>query len=152
MSSDGKPIDDSTLYDRVVELFETGRSGQDWFELELRELTGLDVMSVDFEREQGYAIYEFGRFRVLIVRFEDLSVVGSKALAEFLDVDSVEIQRDNVGVNKKYAAAYEDFLSKVQFPARVLADAYDSDYARHFYSARERAAMRERWGEPEQRL
>ncbi len=121
---------------------------EDWFADELRAVTGVDVYATPFPHEQGYRIYERGRFRVLLTRFEDLPVVGPVALKEFFALsDPVPIPARNVGLSGDTddESLYRRFVTEGGLPAAVLEAAYDTRVARHLYSDAERAEFAARW-------
>jgi Putative capsular polysaccharide synthesis protein len=123
---------------------------EDWFADELLAVTGIDVYATPFPHEQGYRIYEQGRFRVLLTRFEDLPEVGPGALQEFFGLsEPVPIPARNVGLTDGETVGdeslYRRFVTDGALSADVLAAAYDTRLARHLYSDVERAAFASRW-------
>lgn len=119
-----------------------------WFDAELRAVTGIDVLAVPFDRSAGFGVYERGRFRVLLFRFEDLDRVGSEAIGSFFAVPGPPMHEVNIGARKPYADAYRRFTAGAVFPESALDAAYESRLARHFYSDEERARFRARWSRP----
>lgn len=142
----GEPADLAMLQERVEELFKLGRSGTDWFEREILELTGIDVYERPFDPALGYEIIETERFRLLVLRFESLADTGPDALQRFFDLDRpVSIDQANVGSTKSYAEPYRQFLEMVRFSDRTTLAAYETAFARHFYTEEELGKMRRRW-------
>lgn len=119
---------------------------EDWFADELETITSVDVYREPFPTRTGYCIYEAGRFRVLLTRFEDLPVVGPRALQTFFALsDPVEIPRRNVGTADDKGSLYHRFLREGSLPAEVIDRAYDTRLARHLYTDEERATFRAKW-------
>jgi hypothetical protein len=131
---------------RVTSLHAENRAGLDWFSTGLQAVTGVDVYGVPFDHDAGWQIYESGRFRVLLIRFEDLARVAPTALARFLRLrDLPSLPTKNVGSDKPYADLYRRFLAADALPGSVLDEAYSCQLATHFYTPAERAAFRDRW-------
>jgi len=131
---------------RAVGQYVAGLAGHDWFEEELRSMTGIDVYAKPFEPGRGFATYEAGRFRVLVVRSEDLRRVGPAALAAHLGLaDPVPILDRNLGEDHLAGDAYTLFKRTVRFPRPLVESAYDTRLARHFYDAAEIEGFIRRW-------
>lgn len=118
----------------------------DWFERELEPVLGIDVLSHPFDPAIGHATVETPAARLLVLRQESLDVAPA-ALGRFLGLDhDVVLDAYNVGAAKPYAAAYADATEQLRFDDHVLDLAYESTWAKHFYSPAERQALRARWG------
>ncbi len=131
---------------RRFSAFSSSLAGSDWFRDELRPTTGIDVYATDFPWAEGVQVIEQPPFRLLIVRREDLTEKGAKALGMFLDAPgSVALPSSNVGATKSYAALYRTFVDHVRLPKELLDRCYGEPFVHHFYSPSEIAAMRRRW-------
>lgn len=118
----------------------------DWFDLELRPVLGIDVLSHPFDPAVGHVLIEAAGVRLLVLRQESLHVAPA-ALARLLGrADEVPIAVDNVGSTKPYAPAYAAAVDGLRLDDSVLDLAYESRWATHFYSPAERAELRARWG------
>jgi hypothetical protein len=134
------------LTENLVDLFDAERADLDWFDVQLAPVTGVDVYAQPFDTCEGWRIDERGRFRVLVIRFEDLARVAGPVLASFLSLPSVPtVPHRNEGDAKSYADLYKRFKSTAQLPARVLDAAYGSQLATHFYSEAELERFRSHW-------
>ncbi|HVV71815.1 MAG TPA: putative capsular polysaccharide synthesis family protein [Verrucomicrobiae bacterium] len=118
-----------------------------WFDLELKPATGVDVFATPFPREKGYAIYESRLARVLVYRLEALSAL-SEMLREFLGCEIPAIVNRNVGEDKAYAAQYDAIKKNLRMPRAFVAQRYTSRPMRHFYSEQELERFSSRWSEP----
>jgi hypothetical protein len=116
-----------------------------WFDLELKPVFGVDVFARPFPVSQGYEIYSGPNSRVLLVRLEDLDRVAAVAFAEFLGVDVSHVVSRNEAADKVYADVYQRFRQLLRIPAEYLDRLYSSQYATHFYTARELARFRSYW-------
>lgn len=142
--------------ERLVELFldqyKPYRIREGWFDAEMRKVFGLDVFEVPFDCEAGYSIYHADDADVLLIRLEDLDRCGKTAMQEFLGVCDFAVLRNNVGAEKEYSEVYREFRARAALPERFVREIYDSDYAKHFYSPKEREAFAAKWGiKPPQR-
>jgi hypothetical protein len=143
-------VDESRAVDAVaeslVDLFDAGRAGLDWFDAQLRPVTGIDVFAEPFDPAAGWRIFESGRFRVLVIRFEDIARAAGPALAAHLGLpEAPEIEHRNEGGAKGYAGVYERFRRTADLPPRLLDKVYGSPMVRHFYTDEEREGFRRHW-------
>ncbi|MGQ0832491.1 MAG: putative capsular polysaccharide synthesis family protein [Microthrixaceae bacterium] len=139
--------DDKDLPERLVRFAATQGIPRSvsWFDAEFALSLGVDVYAHPFDPAVGYGVIEAPTARVLILRQESLDV-APRAIAEFLGLSAaLAIDRENEASTKEYRVAYEAVLREARFPAAVLDAAYESRFARHFYSADELARFRQRW-------
>jgi hypothetical protein len=116
-----------------------------WIERELEGVLGIDVYATPFPREQGYAIYQSDRARLLLIRLQDLNRCAEQALCQFLDLDRFTLVNANVAEKKEYVDVYQAFKAAIAFSESFLDEIYTSKLARHFYSSAEIQAFRDRW-------
>jgi len=103
-----------------------------WFDEELLPAFGIDVFSKLFPRN-GICMYTNNNIELLIMRSELPDDEKAKAIANFLDLDCLQIERKNVGGEKYYAKAYADFKRKVKFSSDYIQKMINSKYFKHFY-------------------
>lgn len=115
-----------------------------WFDTEVRDPIGVDVYDHPFDKERGWQVIDAPTARVLLIRQEDLAA-APEALSTMFGVPITGLVRANVGAEKPYAAAYEEFCRRASIPAAALDELYDSRYARHLYTDEQIAVFRERW-------
>ena len=119
-----------------------------WFDNQLRPLCNLDVFHVPFPKERGFQIYKpTPRMNLMIIRLEDLNRVAGQAFKEFINIKDFSIVSTNVSEEKPYHHLYKQFKS-LPIPSTYLDDAYNTRYARHFYSENEIKSFRDRWQYP----
>lgn len=116
-----------------------------FLDAELGAVFGVDAYATPFPTSQGYDIIAADRARVLVLRVEDLRRCFSVAIEEFLGVLDVALEGANTSESKQYGPLYQRFRDQVALPATYLDAMYGSRYARHFYTADERRALRARW-------
>lgn len=122
----------------------------DWFDIEVKAMTGVDIYSqASFPQTPGYEAYsgdKDGRHTDLLAfRLEDIDIVGSTALATFYDTPPVVIGRVNAADEQAYAGRYAAFKRDACFPVDWIEWQLNSRYARFFYSHDERMAFAQRW-------
>ena len=119
-----------------------------WFEREFTNVLGIDVMATPFDTNAGHAVIETPAVRLLLLRQENLEDAAT-ALGSFLGLLApVPIPRRNEGAAREHATTYGEFLRGVHLAGEVLDEAYNSEYAQHFYEMGEIAEFRRRWSGP----
>lgn len=116
-----------------------------WIDRELNGVLGIDIYASPFPREQGYAIYESDRARLLLIRLQDLNRCASQAICQFLDLDAFTLVNANVAENKQYVDVYRAFKASIVFPQSHLDRIYSSRLVEHFYSDAEIQTLRAQW-------
>ena len=116
-----------------------------FFDRELRDIFGINVLGSGFPIEKGYGIYNSERADLLVLRLESLTHCADEALAEFLDIDEFRVINRNIGARKVYAPLYDAFKRNAIIDSEYVDALYDSEYMRTFYSSREISAAREKW-------
>jgi len=115
-----------------------------WFDVELRAVTGIDVYARPFPRERGYTIIENKLARLLVYRFENFFSLG-KMLEDFLGKPVPAIINQNISTEKNYAARYQMVKDALRLPAEFLDEQYNRKCPRHFYSDAEIEFSKQRW-------
>lgn len=117
-----------------------------WFDTQMKPTFGIDVFSKPFP-QSGTCIYRNNNIELLVMRSELPDAEKAKAIASFLDLDCLEIQRKNVGEEKRYAKAYVDFKCKVRLPADYIQKMTSSKYFNHFYGEESIDSVIDRWSD-----
>jgi len=115
-----------------------------WFDEEIRDVLGLDLLAEPFDPEVGYATYAIGASSVLVLQVELPDERKETVLRDFLQAPSLRLERSNVGSEKRYANVYQRFRAGIEFDTEFWTR-YGSRYARHFYSAHQLEGFRARW-------
>lgn len=111
-----------------------------WFEEELQQVFGVDVMAYPFNREEGYARIETERCDVLVCQMERLSTLIPSVISDFVG-RQLSPTWTGVRTDSTYQAIKED----AYLPVEVLDRVYSSEYAKHFYSPKQIKDFRHRW-------
>ena len=122
---------------------------EDWFDLEMKAVFGVDVFASEFDKELGYQVYESQTFPLLLLRLENMNESVAEVICDFLDLDSFVLERSNTAQDKWYADLYTRFKADVLVPSSYLDQMYATAFVRHFYTAAEIAGFRKKWEKPE---
>jgi hypothetical protein len=144
-------ISDKEIVERLVagQSFSSPSFHLDWFDIEVRPMTGIDIYTSPFPIAEGWRSYEgdLGERHtdLMTMRLEDISRVGTTALQSFYHRPVDTIPTVNAGDEQAYADRYRDFKRDVTLPERWVAWQLNSDFARNFYSLDERKSLAQRW-------
>jgi hypothetical protein len=139
---DTREEDIDILVDCFREVFDH-RYPLDWFDKELKRLTGIDVYEFTFDSTTGCTEINRGHVSLLIIQTERLSDCWH-AVEEFCG-RKLELREDNRGKRKWYGTMYSEFLKRYLVSADELEEIYSSRYATFFFSEQTRAELRRRW-------
>ena len=134
--------------DTLRELFlsrATHDSPLKFFDREIKDIFGIDVLATGFSRDEGYQVYAGERADLLVIRLESLAACASKAFSEFLGIEQFKVIDSNIGARKDYAPLYKAFKRGVAISPGYADRLYDSEYMRTFYSEDEIVAFRNEW-------
>lgn len=118
-----------------------------WFDYAFRDYWNIDLYECGFDPSLGYAIYEFDKARILVIRQENLSEIGIPALKQFLNIGSsnISLESRHRTKSKWCGPLYAEFKKNVVIPKWYLDLMYDSRYMQHFYSTEEVQFFRNKW-------
>lgn len=120
-----------------------------WFDMEIKELFGLDVFAFPFDHDRGYTLIEQGNVRLLILRLEDLDRTLNPGLRELVGARYHDWEgRANVGARKERGEQYRELVENFRLRRSVGEKVYGTTYARHFYTPAEREDLLEQWTRP----
>lgn len=136
--------DTATLTQQFLEQFAHERP-LTFFDVEFRDMVGIDVYAEPFPHEQGYRLIQKGKAQLLLMKMEIDATVKNAALADFLGVPSIKLPYVNVGDDKTYAGVYARFKRELVLPPEYIERMLESRYARHFYTDAEREKIRQKW-------
>lgn len=118
-----------------------------WFDSEIRDHFGIDVFSSDFDKANGYQIYRKNNISLLLIRLEDLSAKGVKAIAELLPFDSsLKLMKRNVRGEGGGASVYSYVRSNMNLDRKVLMQIYSNSLVDHFYQEEDVLRFVKSWG------
>lgn len=121
----------------------------EWFDEEIKEHLGIDVLGQEFPIEKGLRVYQSERADLLLIRLESLAECGTEPLQQFLEVEEFQLEYGQASSRKFYADVYRDFRDTIVLPDDLLDLYYKSRLATTFYSPEEIASFRLKWGRKE---
>lgn len=101
-----------------------------WFDKEIKKLSGIDVFSEPFDVQKGYALFSRGKYKVLVLRMEDIERNVS-VISEFVE-RKVELKRTNEAERKWYSSVYREFKKSFDHKRDCVRKIADGRLARHF--------------------
>lgn len=117
----------------------------EWFDEELVEMCGINIIEHPFNKEKGYSIITENNVEILVLRTEDLSKM-SDIIQNFVGAQQFKLVRENVGVTKGYAHIYDKIKKELKLPKEYVEYYYkDNLYMNHFYSRKEQDRFYNKW-------
>ena len=116
-----------------------------FFDREIKDVFGIDVLGSGFPKEKGYGIYRSARAELLVLKLECLTECAGAAFKEFLGIDDFKLINRNIAAKKVYAPLYEAFKNHANIDSGYADELYDSEFMRTFYSNEEIQAARNKW-------
>jgi Putative capsular polysaccharide synthesis protein len=117
----------------------------DWFDTDLRAVTGVDFRERAFDRDRGWSVWRSERFHLLLLRTEQPDEVKLRAMSEFIGAPITHMIRDNEAVNKDYGDLYTSFMRAFAAPRAYLDYLYDSDLCAKFWRPEDVRRMKSAW-------
>jgi hypothetical protein len=122
-----------------------------WFDRCFLPATGVDLYAHDFDRERGWSIVKEGRWRILVMRFENINRNYLEAVNAFVterfgaSAAFTSLRDTNVSTDKWYSDLMKEFKRTITFTPQEIAEQYDTKYCRHFYTGEEIRELKSRW-------
>ena len=119
---------------------------ESWFNRELSAIVGFDFFSRDFDRMNGFELYQEGRIELLAGKLERLSDNGAGYLGRFLDIGGdFPVSKMRARSATAEGLLYEEVRKNLKLPAEALDKVYSGRVCKHFYSEVELDRFRKRW-------
>ena len=113
-----------------------------WIESELIKFSGIDVLAVEFDRNEGCCRYESGKKSLFIYRLDKLNQMNGP-LSDFCGQNLV-IESTNFGSTNS-GDRYVEFLRQFKFDRELAERMAEMRSFKHFYSEEEIQSLLERW-------
>ncbi len=115
----------------------------EWFDNEIKALTGIDVFSQPFDHKHGYHTYQKGNFSLMVVRTDKLNQ-SQQAICDFLQQD-IKVTNDNQSENKWYSPLACEFKNSYHPKSEFVEEMLTSKFTRHFFTESEIAAIKNKY-------
>lgn len=119
-------------------------SAEEWFEQDLKKVTGVDVFDYEFDKSKGYSIIKQKNVNVLVLKMESLHE-NEDVIGEFIGEKNFNLKADNISSNKWYRDLYRSFKSNFKPDQSYISRLYNSKYMNHFYSEAEIEQYKNKW-------
>ena len=116
-----------------------------WFDLELKKATGINVYNYPFPKHKGYITIEKNNIELLIVKLEIPDDLKQKVIADFLNLDQFRLVSQNLGKDKTYSNTYQQFKQSISLSHDYINEMLSSKFATHFYSDKDIDELWGRW-------
>lgn len=117
-----------------------------WFEREMKGVLGIDVFDFPFDKEKGFTIIKKGNIELLLMTTEKLSGL-SGVIGEFMGISNFKLTDVNVGQQKDYRFAYEEYKKKIRIPNSIYEEFVNAGnrYLWHFYTDEDMKSFYQKW-------
>ncbi len=116
-----------------------------WFDIQVKKPLGIDVFKGRFDFEELCQRTASKPYDMLILRAEDDNEIKASRIAEFLDIDEIQLSSANTGADKEHGNAYSLFKQTFKPPREFVKRSYETDLARHFYTQAELTRFQNSW-------
>jgi hypothetical protein len=116
-----------------------------WFERELRETMGIDVLATPFPTEKGYGVYHGHDSDVALIRTDMLSTVALEAIATLTGNKPATLIEKNIRTTSPQGEFYRSLVDTIRLPETLVRQFYQQPWLSHFYSEAEIENMIKRW-------
>jgi len=116
-----------------------------WFEKELKDGFGVDLLAHPFDKEKGYSIIKQGNIEVLVMKLEKLNDLES-VIGKFVGAPNFKLINANEASDKVIYDLYKKTREIIKIPRRLVSRYYDNNpYMDHFYTEEEKVAFLKKW-------
>jgi hypothetical protein len=117
----------------------------DWFDLELRDFTGIDILADNFDSKKGYKIYNKNNFSLFLYRYEGFSSFIEKEISKFIGYPNLTLPHSNDTATKTQENIYKLVLQSCHLENSFVEKVYSGKYIRHLYTEAEINHFKNRW-------
>lgn len=120
------------------------RATLDWFDSEIKRLTGINVYDYSFNHQKGFVVLEGGKYKIFIYRVDKLNNL-EKEIGEFLDIDNFRIESVNKASEGDYPELSKSMMETYRYSESDVECFLRSKYLNHFYTKEEIHQLVNRW-------
>lgn len=116
-----------------------------WLDSEIKKFFKIDVFQYPFDKKKGYSIIKKGNIELLMIKMESLNKLKG-VIGDFLNIEQFDLVKENVGEEKLYRFAYQEYKKEFHLSKEVLENIYKkNEQIKYFYSEQERNDMYTKW-------
>ncbi len=141
---ENKTLEVKELTELFLELYSPECVFNNWFDVEMKPVFGIDVYANEFPKSRGYEIYRGKWADLLLLRLENLNQCAGEAINEYLGIENFRLINKNIAHDKKYYSAYKEFKNTVELPESHIDSIYKLKQVQHFYTSEEIQGFRAR--------
>ena len=115
-----------------------------WFKDELEYFTNVNIFDYSFDKNNGYSIYEKGKYKILVLTCEKLKD-NVNVIKDFVGLNELELINQNVGKNKWYSFIYNEFRRNYSISMDDCETYYNNDIVKFFYNQDTILSFKQNW-------
>jgi hypothetical protein len=115
-----------------------------WFDIEIKRVTGIDVFEYPFDKDEGFCIISKGKYKLFVYRIDKLNSL-SKELARFIGDDLFQILSTNSSEKGEYFDQLSELKKNYRYDSDRVKTYSESKYMKHFYTEAENQRCIEKW-------
>ncbi len=119
-------------------------SAEEWFDQELKKVTGINIFDHKFDQSQGYSLIKKNNINLLVLKMESLND-NEKVIGEFIGDKNFKLKTDNISSDKWYKDLYKTFKANFKPTQKYINSLYNTRYMKHFYSKEEIDFYKDKW-------
>lgn len=109
----------------------------EWFNQEMKKVFDIDIYEYPFDKKRGYQIIKAGNIELLLMKMEKLNNLET-VIGQFLGINDFKLEGANVGEEKPYRFAYQEYKKRFLISNERLDAVYKKNkYVKHFYTEEE---------------
>ena len=121
------------IFDQYIDSWEKIYKSYDYFDSEIKRLTGIDVYKLPFDKQKGFGIYKKGRFTLMIVDCYKISELTNE-IEDFVGYEiDLAVSNMNSSNDKWYREIYKRIYN--QSKREEIGNKFSKmKYFKHFYN------------------
>jgi len=104
--------------------------GLSWFDEEFKKFTGIDIYNYRFDKVNGYAKINCGKFKILVLRMNEINN-NKEVISDFIGKE-FNLSKANSGNEKWYGPLYKDFTNSFEPTKDYKRNVENSKLYKHF--------------------
>lgn len=143
-SNELKQLNFEILKNKFNNSHQLHQTPNNWFDLEFKRKTGIDIFKHPFNKEKGYTTIKDKQINIFVCTTNNINKLENE-LGQFLELQNFKIHNDNIGDNKWYKELYTEFKQRYIPKQNMINTLYDSETIKHFFSTEKINELKTRW-------